>query len=49
MAWLRLIFSEILTWPVPPIILPYMVRMKMKVETIMSAAIEFTDILPVPA
>jgi hypothetical protein len=28
--------------------LPYIVKIKINVETIMSAAIEFTDILPTP-
>jgi len=43
-----LAFYESLTCPDPPIMLPYMVNMKRKVETMMSAAMELTEILPMP-
>ena len=39
-AALRLVFSEILTLPVPPMMEPYMVRMKKRVEMVMSIARE---------
>ena len=48
-AWFKLAFSEILSCPVPPMMLPYIVRMKTNVETIMSAAMELTEILLLPS
>ncbi len=47
MALLTSPFSENFICPDPPIMLPYMVKMKKKVETMISPAIEDTEILAV--